>query len=124
MRGRGPRDRAVAALGAPTDRVICPEHGSVVGEIRHSPEGRVFCAEVPVEGSAGVKDYLKMLREEARRHAPPIAYQVRYLVGWVEEHGQEPEDQPMAWCEGGRHRIMLHVLDFGAHSAKILLEPI
>lgn len=103
------RERAEASLGRTTGRVLCVQHDSLVGEIRESSEGSVFCAEVALEPGTGVEEYLDHLREETGAEPPWPVYMVRYLI----ERTYEPDDPPRAWCEGdGGHQLTLHRLEF------------
>lgn len=103
------RQRAEASLGRTTRRVLCIQHESLVGEIRDSSEGWVFCAEVPLEPGIGAEEYLNHLREETGAEPPWPVHVVRYLI----ERTAEPDDPPRAWCEGdGGHLLTLHRLEF------------
>jgi hypothetical protein len=90
------RARAVAAVQGTQALVYCTEHGGEIGQIRTTPEGRLFWANVPVEKGSGVPAWRKRLKEETGRRARPAVYQVRVLIEMMDE----APDPPMAWCAG------------------------
>jgi hypothetical protein len=111
---------AVASVAGVTHRVICPEHGVQIGEIRYSPVGPVFMADIPIESGSGIGKHMKRLREASGSRPPPAVYWVRYLI----DRGDEAPDPPKAWCRRGRHRFFLQRSDFLSDSGgKILIEP-
>jgi hypothetical protein len=113
---------AVASAGKVVALVYCRDHGGEVGQIRYSPHGRLFCAEVPVESGTGIERHLKQLREETRRRPPPAMYQVRVLLNRIEEAEHLP---PMALCKRGRHRIIAQASDFQSHEgATLRVKPV
>lgn len=114
------RDRAVAAVGGIQQRVYCQVHAGEVGVIRYTPEGPLFCSEVPVESASGVAQWRKRLREETRKRPPPAVYEILVLI----ERMGEASDSPQAWCEPGQHRLILGDFDFGPHSVRLRVKPV
>lgn len=106
------RDRAVAAVQGTQALVFCTEHNGEIGQIRTTPEGRLFWADVPVEKGSGVAAWRNRLHEDTGKRPPPAVYQVRVLI----ERMDEAPDPPKAWCDRGGHRLPLDDADFQSHS--------
>ncbi len=106
---------AAESSGKRIFRVFCIEHHGEVGEIRYTPYGRLFVADVPTPGAG---EWLRRLRKETGERPPPLTTEVRYLI----DRGDEAEDPAQAWCEPGQHRMVLSRLDFTSHSASIRVK--
>ena len=115
---------AVAAVQGTQALVFCAEHAGEVGVIRHTPRGRLFMADVPVESGSGVAKWRRYLREESGSRPPPGLYQVRVLIDWT-DWMDEVSDLPKAWCDRGQHRLEhLKDVDFQSHSGRLRVKPV
>jgi hypothetical protein len=88
------KEEASRALGRSLFKVYC-FHGKAVGEVRDSPHGAVFCADVPIEAGSGAALILERMSSEAGRRLPPFIYRFRFLI----EHPGEATDLPMMSCK-------------------------
>lgn len=115
------RDRAVAAVQGTHALVFCTEHGGEIGQIRTTPEGPLFWADVPVEKGSGLAQWRNGLHKETGKRPPPAVYLVRVLI----ERMNEAPDPPRAWCDRGGHRLILDDDDFRSHTgARIRVKPV